>query len=232
MANETKTHTLEVEPRELTRKANNQLRRQGILPGVVYGHNVEPSNVQMSRRDFEHVYLRAGSTSLVDLKIGGGKARKVFIHDIQRSATSHQPSHVDFMVVNLEEDITVSVPLVLTGESPLVARNEGMLLHQTEHLSVRALPMEIPPVVEVDISGLVELDQAIHVSDLDLPSNVQVLTPMDELIVKVTEMPIMFVEEEVEEAEEAAEGEEAGAEGEGEGEAGAEEGAETSEQEA
>jgi large subunit ribosomal protein L25 len=121
------------------------------------------------------------------------------------------------------------VPLVLTGESPLVASNEGMLIHQTEHLSVRALPMEIPPVVEVDISTLVELDQAIHVSDLDLPANVQVLTPMDELIVKVTEMPMMHVEEEVEEAEEAVEGEEA-AEAEGEGEA--KEGAETSEEEA
>jgi large subunit ribosomal protein L25 len=231
MANESKTQTLEVEPREVTRKANKQLRREGILPGVVYGHNIEPANVQMPRRDFEHVYLRAGSTSLVDLKIGGGKPRKVFIHDVQRGATNQLPSHVDFMVVNLEEDITVSVPLVLTGESPLVESKEGMLIHQTEHLSVRALPMEIPPVVEVDISGLVELDQAIHVSDLDLPANVQVLTPMDELIVKVTEMPMMHVEEELEEAEEAAEGEEtAGAEG--EGEAGAAEGVETSENEA
>ncbi|HET9494570.1 MAG TPA: 50S ribosomal protein L25 [Chloroflexia bacterium] len=230
MANETKTHTLEVEPRELTRKANKQLRRQDILPGVVYGHNVEPANVQMSRREFENVYLRAGSTSLVDLKIGGDKSRKVFIHDVQRGATNHQLSHVDFMVVNLEEDITVSVPLVLTGESPLVESKEGMLIHQTEHLSVRALPMEIPPVIEVDISTLVELDQAIHVSDLDIPSNVQVLTPMDELIVKVTEMPMMHVEEEVEEAEEAEEAAEAAAEAEGAGEA--EEGAETSEEEA
>jgi large subunit ribosomal protein L25 len=226
MAKENKTHALDVEPREVTRKANKALRRQDIVPGIVYGHNIEPSNVQMPRRDFENVYLRAGSTSLVDLKIGGGKARKVFIHDVQRSATNYQLTHVDFMVVNLEEDITVSVPLVLTGESPLVASNEGMLIHQTEHLSVRALPMEIPPVVEVDISGLVELDQSIHVSDLDLPANVQVLTPMDELIVKVTEMPVMAVEE-VEEAEEAAEGE-----AEAEGEEGAAEGVETSEEEA
>jgi large subunit ribosomal protein L25 len=225
MANETKTHALEVEPREVTRKANKQLRKQDIVPGVVYGHNVEPSSVQMPRREFENVYLRAGSTSLVDLKIGGDKPRKVFIHDVQRSATSHQLTHVDFMVVNLEEDITVSVPLVLVGESPLVASKEGMLIHQTEHLSVRALPMDIPPVVEVDISGLVELDQSIHVSDIELPSNVQVLTAQDELIVKVTEMPLMHIEEEApeaEEGEEAAEGEAEAAEGEGEAAGGAE----------
>jgi len=229
MANETKNHTLEVEPREVTRKANKQLRRNDIVPGVVYGHNVQPANVQVSRREFENVYLRAGSSSLVDLQIGGDKPRKVFIHEVQRSATSHQPTHVDFMVVNLEEDITVNVPVALTGESPLVARNEGMLIQQTEHLAIRALPMNIPPVVEVDISGLEELDQAIHVSDLDLPDNVHVLTPEDEMIVKVTEMPIMRVEEEeaAEEAAEAAEGEEAA-----EGGAAAEEGEGTSEEQA
>ena len=222
MANETKTYTLEVEPREVTRKANKQLRRRDIVPGVVYGHNVDPANVQMARRDFENVYLRAGSTTLVDLKIGDGTSRKVFIHDVQRSATNHQLSHVDFMVVNLKEDITVNVPLTLVGESPLVESKEGMLIQQIEHLAVRSLPMDIPPVIEVDISGLVELDQAIHVSDLDLPDKVQVLTPLDEMIVKITEMPIMYVEEEVEEAEEAEEGEEGAAEGEAEAETGAE----------
>ena len=224
MANENKTHTLEVEPREVTRKANKQLRRNDILPGVVYGHNVQPANVQVSRREFESVYLRAGSSSLVDLKIGDGTSRKVFIHEVQRSATSHLPTHVDFMVVNLEEDITVNVPLVLTGESPLVARNEGMLIQQTEHLAIRALPMNIPPVIEVDVSGLVELDQAIHTSDLGLPDNVQVLTPAEEMIVKVTEMPTMRVEEE--EAAEAAEA--AAGEAEAEGGAQAEQGEGTS----
>jgi large subunit ribosomal protein L25 len=211
MANETKTHALEVQPREVTRKANKQLRRNDILPGVVYGHNVQPANVQVPRREFENVYLRAGSSSLVDLKIGDGKPRKVFIHEIQRSSTNHQLTHVDFLVVNLDEEITVNVPIVLTGESPLVANNEGMLIQQTEHLAVRALPMNILPVVEVDISGLVELDQAIHVADLELPDNVSVLTPEDEMIVKITEMPVMRVEEEeaAETAEEAAEGAEA-----------------------
>jgi large subunit ribosomal protein L25 len=174
------------------------------------------------------VYLRAGSTTLVDLKIGDGTSRKVFIHDVQRSATNHQLSHVDFMVVNLKEDITVNVPLTLVGESPMVESKEGMLIQQIEHLAVRSLPMDIPPVIEVDISGLVELEQAIHVSDLELPENVQVLTPLDELIVKVTEMPMMHVEEEVEAAEEAEEAEEGAAEGEGE----AATGAETSEEEA
>jgi large subunit ribosomal protein L25 len=112
---------------------------------------------------------------------------------------------VDFLVVNLREEMTVSVPIVLVGESPMVEKREGLLLHQTEHVLLRALPMNIPPIVEVDISSLDAMDKAIHVSDLELPENVTLLTPEDELVAKITELPIIPVEEVEEEEAEVAE---------------------------
>jgi large subunit ribosomal protein L25 len=189
MANETKTYELTAEPREITGKASRKVRRQGLIPGVVYGHKVESMSVQVPKKEFEHVYLRAGSTNLIDLTVGDGNtSHKVFIHDVQRNAVSHDLTHIDFMVVNLREEMTVSIPLVLVGESPAVEKNEGLLLQQTEHVMVKALPMDIPSSIEVDISGLDEVGKAIRISDLQIPENVTLMTPPDELVVRINEL--------------------------------------------
>ena len=214
-----KTYSLVVEPRGQLKKASRKLLRQELVPGVVYGHNVEARAVQVARREFERVYLRAGSNSLIDLSVGeGDEARKVFIHQVQRSPQTHVVRHVDFLVVNLLEEISSTVPIVYTGESSVVANSEGMLMTQLDHVLVRALPMDLPSLIEVDISVLDEIGKAIHVSDLTIPGNVQLLTSPDEMIVKVGEMQL--------EPEEAEEETEEGAEAEG-----AEEGAEAESQE-
>jgi large subunit ribosomal protein L25 len=172
--------------------------------------------VQVARREFERVYLRAGSNSLIDLSVGeGDEARKVFIHQVQRTPQTHVVRHVDFLVVNLLEEINSTVPIVYTGESSVVANNEGMLMTQLDHVLVRALPMELPSLIEVDISVLDEIGKAIHVSDLTIPGNVQLLTSPDEMVVKVGEMQLEPEEaEETAEEEAEAEGAEAGAEAE------------------
>lgn len=212
-----KTYSLVVEPRGQLKKASRKLSRQELVPGVVYGHNVAAQPVQVARREFDRVYLRAGSNSLVDLSVGeGDEARKVFIHQVQRNPQTHTVRHVDFLVVNLLEEINSTVPIVYTDESPIVANNEGMLMTQLDHVLVRALPMDLPSLIEVDVSVLDEIGKAIHVSDLTIPSNVQLLTSPDEMVVRVVEMQL-----EPEEAEEEAEETEEGAEAEG-----AEEGAE------
>nr|ALS90880.1 ctc_TL5: ribosomal protein L25 [uncultured bacterium] len=218
MANEHKTYELIVEPRSIIGKKTRQLRRQQLLPAVVYGHNVEAQAVQVSLREMERVYLRAGSNGLVDLKVGqDSPPRKVFIHNIQRDPVTHNLWHIDFLEVNLREEMTATVQLVMIGESPAVERKEGVLLQALDHVQVRALPADLPPVIEVDISSLEEVDQAIHVSDLTLPPNVAMVTHEEELVAKVTALRAEEVEE-VEEAAEEAEAEAGAGEGEDEGE--------------
>lgn len=214
MANDAKTYSVVAEPREVLGKASRQLRRQGLIPGVVYGHDIPSQSVQVSKKEFDHTYMRAGSNILVDLVVGeGGKPRKVFIHDVQRNPINHNVTHIDFMVVNLLEEMTVHVPIVLVGESPIVRNNEGLLQHQLEYITVKALPMDIPSRVEVDISGLTEMDQTIHVSDLELPEKVELLSNPDEQVAKITQMPVVVEEvKEVAEEETSAEDTSAGEE--------------------
>jgi large subunit ribosomal protein L25 len=206
MANEKKVYEIVAEPRTITGKASRTLRRENLIPAVVYGPKMDTENLQVPTREFDVVYLRAGSNNLVDLKIGDkGKAHKVFIHEVQRNPLNHAVTHIDFVAVNLLEEMTINVPLVLVGESPIVESHEGLLLFQIEHITVRALPMNVPSLIEVDISGLTEVDQTIRVGDLDIPENVTLVTHAEDPVVKITAMRV--IEEEEVAAEEAAEAE-------------------------
>jgi large subunit ribosomal protein L25 len=176
-----------------------------MVPGIVYGHRVESESVVIPAREFDRVYLHAGSNTLVDLKVGDGAPRKVFIHKVQRDPVTHSVRHVDFMAVNLSEEMTASIPLVLVGEAPGDA-DDTILLTGLDHVQVRALPTNIPPVIEVDVSSLEEVDQSILVSDLKIPDNVTLLTAGEEMVVKISQVQLVEeVEEEVEEAEEGGE---------------------------
>jgi large subunit ribosomal protein L25 len=212
MATDNKTYELSVEAREERGKVARKMRHHGQVPGVVYGHNVDSESIAVSRRDLEQVYLRAGSNNLVDLKIGGGQARKVFIYKVQRDPVTHSVRHVDFLAVNLREEITASVPVVLVGESPAVANGEGLLMQALDSVQVRSLPLDLPSLIEVDISELVAVGDGIHVSAIAVPENVALITSEEELIARVTDLPA----EEVVEVEEAEAAEEAEGEVEGE----------------
>src|SRR5688572_19548560 len=216
MAQDHKTYELTVEPRQESGKVGRRMRRDGLIPGVVYGYKVDSHSVQVPIRDLERIYLRAGSISLIDLKMGKDAALKVFIHEVQRDPVTQRVRHVDFKAVNLREEITASVPLVLVGESPAVANREGLLLQGLDHVQIRSLPLEIPQIIEVDISGLEAVDDSIHISDLKLPENVTLITSEEELVAKITNLPVEEVEE-VEEAEGEVEGEETKAEENAEG---------------
>jgi large subunit ribosomal protein L25 len=199
------TYSLDVSPRELVGKKSEQLRRQGLLPGIVYGYDVqEPLRVQVDRREFERVYRRAGANTLIDLHMESMRTIRVFVHEVARHPVSRQLIHVDFTAVNLTQPTNADVALVLTGEAPAV-KNDGMVLQTLEQLRVRALPTHLPSNVEVDISGLEEVGQAIHVSALTLPADVEVLTDPDASIVQISALRVVAEEEEA--ATEAAEAE-------------------------
>jgi large subunit ribosomal protein L25 len=151
----------------------------------------------------------------------------VLVREIQTHPRRLGPIHVDFYQVNLEEKITVEVPVHLSGESAAVKRGDADVLQPVHALRVECLPSDIPEAFEVDITPLEEIDSELRVSDLSVPKGVTVLLDPDELIVKIVHKREMKVEEEVPPAEAAvvAEGE-AAAEGEGEG---AEEAAESKE---
>jgi len=211
---------LTLDAREAQGKANKRLRREGIVPGVVYGKGEGSTNVQVNAKTFETLYRAAGRTSVVKFRLpGASRASSGFIKSVQRHPLSRQAIHVDYYLVNLKVEMEVDVPLVFTGEAPAVEATGGTLLHNLSSIHVKALPNDIPHEIEVDVSVLRSLDVAIHVRDLNLNRDlVQVLTDGDALVStvvppRVEEEPEPVVTEGDEVDGEAAEGEEGATEG-------------------
>lgn len=188
-------------PRTASGKQNRRLRRTGVVPGVVYGRGTESVPVQVDGKAFDTVYRAAGRTSVVNLRVDGKGGQSAIIKSVQRNPLSGRPIHVDFLLVDLRQEMEVDVAMVYAGEAPAVDRFDGTLLHNLDQLRVKALPTDLPHEITVDVSGLATLDDTIHVRDLQLDrEKVQVLTDPDELVVKVLPPRIEVEEEVVEEA--------------------------------
>jgi large subunit ribosomal protein L25 len=210
--------TLSANSRELTGKKVAALRRDGRVPAVVYGNGYASDNVSVDAREFEALRRHAGANTLVDLSIDGRKSAPVLVHGVQHHPVTRKPLHVDLYVVRMTDELTVEVPLVSEGEAEAVSMNGGTLLHFIEHVRVKALPDHLPQSIHYGIESLRTFDDVIRVSDLDIPSDVALLTDPNEIVAKVLPPRV----EEAAPAAEAAEGAE-GAEGEtqaGEGEGG------------
>ena len=230
--------TLEIslDARRAQGKANKRLRRGGIVPGVVFGNGEDSTPVQLGAKEFESLYRSAGRTSVVNLTVPGMTGTKsAVIKSVQRHPLSGNALHVDFLVINLRNEMEVDVPLTFVGEAPAVEATGGTLLHNLSAIHVKALPNDIPHEIEVNVSTLVSLDVAIHVRDLSLNRDaVTVLTDGDLLVAtvvppRVEEEPEPVISEEELAEGEAAEGEAAeGGEG-GEGAEGGTDGAPASE---
>jgi large subunit ribosomal protein L25 len=217
---------LEVAKRKVIGKKVRFLRREGIVPGNVYGHGIDSISIQADAKTLKHLLAHAGQTDLILLKVAGAKdPTKVLVREVQRNPINDELLHVEFYQVRMTEKIKAEVPLVFVGEAPVLKKiKNSSLIHIMDSLHIEALPDDLPHNLEVDVSGLEELDHDVHVKDIPLGKGITLLSDEDQVVVKVVEA--RKVEEEVVEAApvEAAEVEvvgkerEAGAEGEEEAE--------------
>src|SRR5437660_11275264 len=216
---------LNATPRSPLGKRSRRALREGKLPGIVYGHNTEPTPITLDKLEFQKVFVKSGRTHLVDLAVDG-RNEKVLIREFQTHPRRLGPIHVDLYQVNLQEKIQVEVPIHVTGEAAPVKQGDGDILQPMHSVRVECLPSDIPEAFQVDITPLEEIEAELRVSDLKVPGGVTVLDDPEELIVKIVHKRELKVEEELPAAEAAvpAEGEVAA-----EGEAPAAEEAETEE---
>jgi large subunit ribosomal protein L25 len=228
MAEATRTRTeLNVAPRDVLGKKVKALRRQGVTPANIYGSHIESQSIQLSTEELRHVIKTAGRNDIVYLRLDGDEPRPTFVRDIQQNPVTDAILHVDFLQISLREKVRADVPLHLVGLAPAVDTLGGILMHGLDHVSVEALPTEVPSFIEVDVTSLAEINQALHVSDVPVPEGVTILTDVEQVIAKVAP-PAVEPEPEVAEEAEAVEGEAAE---EGAEEASAESGAESAESE-
>lgn len=195
---------LTARPRTVLGKKVKTLRRAGITPANIYGHNVPSQAIEADSIELNHLLRRAGRTALIQITVvGEGPARPVLVRQYTRRATNDELLHVDFFQVSMREKLTVDVPLTLVGDAPVVEQFDAIVVQSMDSVSVQCLPAEIPSHIDVDITPLVDPSSNVYVRDLRVPSGVEILAdpdlPVASVSLKVAE------EEEVEEAEEAAE---------------------------
>ena len=189
------------------------LRWEDRLPAEVYGAGKENVSVHMDYQDFRRAYIAAGENTVIDLTISG-TPRKVLVQGVDFHPVSGKMTHVDFMNVDMDKKVTTNIPLEFVGVSPAVKDLAGTLMTNLSEVEVTCLPGDLIHSIEVDISVLEDFHSAIHVSDLKVPSTVEILEDMDRTIATVAAPREEEVDAPVGDAVPAeGEGEEAAAEG-------------------
>ncbi len=194
---------LEAQPRTLTGKKVKQLRNEGLVPAVIYGPSTEPINVQIPYRPLEIILMKAGGTNLVDIQLDGSTVT-VLTREVQRHVLRSDILHVDFFAVDENQTLRADVFLQYLGESPAVKNGIGILITGPNSLEIEALPRDLPNLIEVDVSGLIELGDSIHVRDLKLEGDVVIHNDLDEMLVRVVQPSAARAEDELEAGEEGA----------------------------
>ena len=189
---------LKTQKRTVLGKKVKSLRREGLVPAVLYGRETDSIPLQVEGRELDRVLAQAGEHRLIALKIGRARKRQLALtRDVQWDVISRKLIHVDFYAVVMTEKVTTEVPLVLVGEAPAMIQEGTMLLQSLDEVEIECLPGDLPEAIEVDLSRLEEMDQAIYVKDLRVPPAVEILTDAEEIVAKVGWAAAEEVEEEV-----------------------------------
>lgn len=179
---------LTVQTRTILGKKTKVLRKQGIIPAVLYGPKRKNLNIAVNEKEFLKALKIFGENRLLDLEIEKEKNKnKVLIRDIARDPVSDRILHIDFYAVDLDKEITAKVPLSFVGVSLAVKDLYGVLVKNLQELTVECLPADLPKTIEVDITNLKTFEDSVYLQDLKIPSKVKILEHnLNEVIANVT----------------------------------------------
>ncbi len=195
--------TYAVETRAVTGKAVKGLRREGTVPGNIYGRGLESVAVQLPWSRARGMLNAHGRNTLIEIQLDGGNALPVVVRDIARHPVTGEVQHIDFFQVDLTRAIQADVPIHFTGEASAVATYGGVFVQVLDVVHVEALPNEMPEAIEVSVESLTELDQSLSVADIVTAPGVTILTSDDQAIAQIARPRV-----ETEDEEEVPEGEE------------------------
>lgn len=190
------SYELDVQLRTVFGKKCGALRRQGLVPGVMYGPKIEPVHFQVPYRPLQVMLLKAGGTHLVNL-ISEGKTYPVLAREVQRDVVRGDILHVDFLAVDMAAKIHAEIPVHFINESPAVTQRLGIQVNGASSIEIEALPGDLPDRIDIDLSKLLNVNDAIHVREIDLGAKIEVVSEPDEMIVRIS--ALAAEEEEVEE---------------------------------
>lgn len=174
--------------------ANKRLRREELIPAVLYQKDEENQNLTLVAKEFDKVIAEAGTSTIISLDIEGSK-KKVLIRDFQRHPYKNMFMHVDLLGVNMKERLKVNVPIVLLNRDEIYLQ-PSVLMQAASEIEIECLPSDIPAQVEIDVQNM-QYGDTFTVADLDIVKNedIQVLTDLEEVICSLQEPREEVVEE-------------------------------------
>ncbi len=178
-----------LEKRDLTGKKCKKLLREGVVPCVIYNSKTESTNCQIPKGDAERLLKGVTSATMLDLELGK-KKMKAFLKDVETDPRKDSIRHISFFEIDEKAELTFDIPFVLTGVSPAVKNNIGVLIQPTYSVSVRAKAKDVIPQIDIDISSLENIGDAIVLEDIEMPSGIELFNPEDihSTIATITEM--------------------------------------------
>lgn len=197
---------LAVEKRTILGKKLKNVRKDWVVPGIVYGKYIDaPVNLNFNKQEFLKIYKKTGQSMPITIK-GDGVEQLVLVHDFQKDPVSDALLHVDFITLKKGEKVQTSVSIILTGEAPIEKLGEGQVQLVKNELLIEAMPKDLPHNISVDISSLETTHDSIFVKDLVLDKGVEIVDDLDQPIVVVMSMSGTSEEDESTETEESAAG--------------------------
>ncbi len=188
------TLTLQGKQRETTsRGVNNQLRKEGYIPAIIYGKGITNIPLAIFYKDFQHLLRNGAGNTVFQLNVGSN-SHDVMVKDYQTHTVTGKITHIDLQKVYLDQPIHKEVPIHLVGEE--TAKKEGVIQFQKREIEVKGLPNEIPNQIDLDISPL-SAGAVVSVGDVPIPGNLEVYTPKDEVVLSI--VSVSYTEEEPEE---------------------------------
>lgn len=182
--------TLAAQKRSETQNKVKQLRAEKKIPAVLYGHGFANQNLTLNYVDFEKVHKALAGSGMVDLVIDNGEPIKVLFQDYQLDPLSSRFTHVDLRQVRMDEKIKTEVKLNFIGEAPVVKELGGMLVKPLSAVHVECLPQDLVSEINVDVAGLAQFGQTIHLKDLIAPPGVKILGHDSDVVVIATEVKV------------------------------------------
>lgn len=176
---------IQATPRTVVGKQVRALRRDGLLPAVLYGPHMQPVLISMDAHSSSRILAHMTASSLVTIELAG-KEYPSLVREKQRNFITNNLLHVDFQVVSMTETLRTKVGIHLEGEAPVIADFDAILINGLEELEVECLPQDLPERIVVDISKLENIGDAIYVRDIHISDKVEILDDIDEMIVLAT----------------------------------------------
>jgi len=175
--------TLKASARD-TAKKGKTIRKEGLIPGTVYGPKTKNVDLCFAYQEFHKVYVAAGESTLVELEMSSGKV-PVLIHALQFHPVTGDFIHIDLFAPDMTKEITANVPLRIVGEAPGVKEQGGVIVRNRDHVTVKCLPKDLPHDIEVDISVLVNFHDSIMVSQLKVSAAVKITDDAETFLISL-----------------------------------------------